>query len=260
MTIGLVLLSACGRPASAQSRSVAALVPPAWEPGLVYYQSFDAEQGLPEVNTGGLQAQMALGLCAGGFRGRCGGPEGAGDPNQKALRLVAKDDTLSPHHPLSVLLWWRLPADLPVNGGFDILYVNARQGFVSTFARGGPWCGLAATAGVVQVYYLPGISNVNGIYASPLRAGLDLRGGVWHHSAMVISAGSLVEVYTDGAKVFETRIQGRPFAAEDEFRTLTLGGWGLSIDEAMVLRRPLDAESLADYVRGMWQMRAAYGW
>jgi len=232
--------------------------PRGWEPAVIYYQSFDADKGEPEINTAGLQIHARLGVRPGGFRGKCGSPEGASDP-QRVLRLVSPGLDLSPHRPLTILFWWAVPQDLPPQGGFDLIYLVARQGFISTFARGGPWCGLADTAGVVQVYGIPGISNVNGVYDTRWREHLGLRAGQWHHTAMVISAASLVTVYTDGQRIFETRTQGRPFAVEDGFRSLNLGG-GVCLDEVLILRRPLDAESIAEYAAGMWRMREAYGW
>ena len=82
------------------------------------------------------------------------------------------------------------------------------RGYISAFARGGPWCGLKDTAGVVQVYSIPGITNINGIYDTHLRDSLSLRKDQWHHTAMVVSAASLVSVFTDGKLAFETRTTG----------------------------------------------------
>ncbi len=146
--------------------------------------------------------------------------------------------------------------DVHVNAGFGLIHLGGR-GFISTFGRGGPWCGLKDTAGVVQVYSLPGITNVNGIYDTQLRASLDLRKGQWHHCAMVINAASLVSVYTDGRLAFETRAAGRAFSADDAFKTLYLGG-GVALDEVMVLRTPLTAGEIEQYVTAMRQVKVAY--
>ncbi len=232
----------------------APLVPPQWTAGLVYAHSFDADA--PEVNLPGWQVHNPLRAADGGFHRRCGEPVKL--TGQDALVLTAKDESLSPQRPLAVLFWWSLPADLPPQGGFDLLYLHGR-GFVSTFLRGGPWCGLADTAAVVQVYNLPGISNVNGIYDTAPRTSLGLKAGEWHHCAVVIAASSLVSVYTDGRKVFETRTQGRTFSADDGFRQLKLGG-PVRLDEVLVLRQVPAADELADYAPGLRCMRAAYGW
>jgi hypothetical protein len=74
---------------------------------------------------------------------------------------------------------------------------------------------------------------------------------------MVITAGSLVSVYTDGKLVFEARTAGRPFNSEDGFKTLMLGG-GVALDEIMVLQRATSAEEMSEYVTGIQQMREAY--
>jgi len=237
------------------ARAMAApLVPPQWSAGLAYAHSFDSDTS--EANTAGWQIHNPLRVVDAGFRGRCGEP--VKPTGQDALILSAKDDSLTPQRPLAVLFWWSLPADLPQQGGFDLLYLHGR-GFVSTFLRGGPWCGLADTAAVVQVYNLPGISNVNGIYDYAPRTSLGLRAGEWHHCAVVIAAASLVSVYTDGRKVFETRTQGRTFTAEDGFRQLKIGG-PVRLDEVLVLRQVPAAEEIGDYVTGLRQMRTAYGW
>ncbi|MBN1419807.1 MAG: hypothetical protein JXP34_13590, partial [Planctomycetes bacterium] len=144
-------------------------------------------------------------------------------------------------------------------GAFDLIYLRGARGFIAHFARGGAegWCGLTDTAGVVQIYDLPGIADVNGIYDRRFRQHVDLRQGIWHHAALVVSAGTLVSAYIDGRLVFECRAQGRSFRPEDGFRTLSVGG-RILLDEVLILRRPLAGEEIADYVSGLRRMRGLY--
>lgn len=233
------------------------LCPPEWDPSVIYYQTFDGEKGAPEVNTAGLEVQTSPVPGPGGFRGRCGVPgPGAGE---KELYLGSKGDALSPHRPLTIMFWWAPAHVIDKNNGYGLIQLSAGRGFIAAFAKGGPWCGLQDTAGVLQVWDLPGITNVNAIYNTALRQTLDLNKGAWHHTAMVISGASLVTLYTDGVKVYETRAQGRTFSAADGFNLLKIGP-ELMLDEVMILNRPLDADAIADYVSSTRQMRAAYGW
>lgn len=229
-----------------------AFCPPAWSDSLIYYQSFDAPSALPEINTAKLHLRDTLPAAPAGFHRSGGLPSG----NHKALHLAADTLALSPHKPLTIAFWWSLKDELPENGGFNLVQLNGR-GWISHFARGGPWCALKDTASVVQIYNLPNINNVNGIYDTSFRQNLSLKKGQWHHTALVLSAASLVSVYTDGRLVFESRTAGRPFSPDDNFKSLTLGGQIL-LDEVLILNRPLTADDIAEYVTAFRQIRQAY--
>jgi hypothetical protein len=224
--------------------------PPSWLPHLIYAHSFDAEA--PELNAANLRQGGKIILRPGGLRGSGGRVEQRAD-----LLLAAGSDELSAHRPLTVMFWWSLAEDLPPQGGFNLIQLSARRGYISSFARGGPWCGLEDTAAVMQAWSIPGIRDENNIYDTRLRQTLGLTKGRWHHAAMVINGGSQVSIYTDGRPVFEMRLQGRRLTAEDGFSQLRLGG-GLLMDELLILRTPLEADQIAEYVTAMRQIRAAY--
>jgi hypothetical protein len=204
------------------------------------------------VNTTGA-APNALEPQAGGFRGRCA--LGAQDTG-----LHLNSEAFSPHRPFTASFWWALSEDARIDGVFGLFHLAGVRGLISHFSRGkGEWCALQRPVGVLQVYYLDGIANVNGIYEGDLLSRLDLRAGVWHHTAIVIRGASLTEVYTDGGKVFETRNNGRDFLPEDQLRDLRIGSfWGTRafIDEVAVFQRALLPEEIADYVTALRQMAA----
>jgi len=110
---------------------------------------------------------------------------------------------------------------------------------------------------VLQVYYLPGIKNVNGIYDRDFMAHADLKSGVWHHTALVLTAGSLVSLYLDGERVSQIRTTGRPFHESDQLREMILGSNGslpIALDEVVILNRPLFDEEITTYVKAVRQM------
>jgi len=81
--------------------------------------------------------------------------------------------------------------------------------------------------------------------------------GVWHHTAVVIMAVSLVSVYTDGRMVYQVRLKGRSFRESDRLYQLRLGsphGLPVALDEVAIFNRPLLAEEIAEYVRALRQM------
>lgn len=224
--------------------------PPAWSADLIYAHSFDADA--PELNSAGLKATGKIILAPNGLRGSCGQVE-----QRKDLLLSAATDALSPHRPLTVMFWWSLPEDLPQQGGFNIIQLSGKRGYIGHFARGGPWCALDDTAGVLQVWSIPGIRDENAIYDRKLRQSIALTKREWHHTALVINGGSLISVHTDGQPVFETRTQGRSITADDGFNQLRLGG-GVLLDELLILRTPLPPDTIAEYVTAMRQIRRAY--
>lgn len=227
-------------------------LPPTFEDRLIYYQSFDSPDGGPEINRTGSNPNL-LERKANGIRGQCAlGAEDMG------LHLIS--EAFSPHRPITVSFWWALVEDAEIDGIFGLFHLTNGRGFISHFSRGkGEWCALQRPAGVLQVYYLDGIANVNGIYESDLMAKLDLHACVWHHTAVVVRGASLTEVYTDGTKVFETRNNGREFLAKDNLHDLRLGSfWGARsfVDEVLIFQRALAPEEIAEYVTAIRQMAA----
>jgi hypothetical protein len=227
-------------------------LPPDWEDRVIYYQSFEHKNGQPDINAADLELMETMNTRTGGIRGRCGVPE---DARSVQLRGMA----LSPHQPLAVSFWWALQEDADKDSGFGLFHLTNGRGFVSHFARSGPWCALDRPAGVLQVYYLPDIKNVNGIYDRDLMAHVELKDGVWHHTAVVINAGSFVSLYTDGEKLFEIRITGRSFRESDQLNHVILGSSGglpVALDEIIILNRPLLDEEIASYVQAVRQMHS----
>jgi len=227
-------------------------IPPAFETRLVYYNGFSQPDGLPEVNRVSAEPRCRISVTPDGFLG----PGALIATNEQALRLISP--AFSPHRPVTFFLWWALAGQHQPESCFGILHLQGR-GIVSHFSRGkGEWCALQKPAGVFQVYYFPGIQNVNGIYDFDLAAHLDLSPDAWHHTALVITAASLCELYTDGRLVFSVRIAGRPFEEADALQDLTFGSpFPMKIDEAAVFNRALSADEIAYYYTATWQMRQA---
>lgn len=245
MWLGLLALAWTPAAQSAEMRG------PAWMAShVLVYASFDAGTPSPERLVQGvrLKENSAVDMADAGLFG-------------SALRatertLALEGDRLSPHRPLTLMFWWRLERDHPVDGYFG-WYQFTGRGFTSAFSRGkGEWCALTRPAGVMQVYHLPGIPNVNHLFDLDLARSLDLRGGVWHHLAAVFRPGSEIVLYLDGKRAAEVTTQGRGFRAEDGLRTLDLGP-GLVLDEVIILERALEGEQIEEYLRGIEHMRIA---
>jgi len=168
--------------------------------------------------------------------------------------FMVRSPALSPHRPLTLSFWWALPQDLKVDGGY-MLFEYTGGGYIGLFCRGkGEWCALQRPAGVFQIYYFPGIQNVNGIYDYDLLAHQDLRAGVWHHSAVVSRQARTAQVYTDGKLVFEVTTSGRDFTEQDALQSLAFGG-PLYMDELLILNRAVEGDMIADYVQGIERLR-----
>lgn len=228
---------------AAETKPSDVLGPPWFQESLVYYNAFDA----PPINAGQLETPAVP------AEGVPGGLFGRGLPTQTAP-LTLHGPALSPHRPLTLSFWWALPADLPLDGGFTLFALTGR-GHISAFCRGkGDWCGLQRPAGVAQVYDMAGLQNVNDIYDFDLQKSLDLHAHVWHHTAVVFRRASSVQVYTDGNLETEITTSARDWTPGDGLTTLQLGG-GVLLDEIAVLDRALDAASIADYYKGVSQLR-----
>ena len=228
-------------------------VPPFLDDRLVYYNSFDSPDGKPDLDRIAAQQPGKFALGPSRLLGRCAI---TGAPGAIRLRAPA----FSPHRPLTVSFWWALREDAKVDGAFALFQLTNGRGFVSHFSRGkGEWCALQRPAGVLQVYNLPGIANVNGIYDYDLLAHLDLKAGVWHHTALTFSSASVVTLYTDGKPVYTVHLRGRAFAETDALHDLTIGaqhGAPMAIDDLLILTRVLLPEEIAGYVRGIMAMKA----
>lgn len=224
------------------------LGPPWFEAQLAHYHTFTNKPESPDANNGALNIVAESCEAVGdGLFGR-----GLTIPDNASLTL--QGDTLSPHRPWTLSFWWTLPEDLPVDGAYTLFYLRG-TGFIAAFCRGkGEWCALERPAGVMQVYNFAGIQNVNAIYERDLMSNLDLRAGVWHHTAVVFRRGTTAQLFTDGELVCEITTKGRAFRSEDRLHTLTLGS-GIVIDELAILDRAVDAEMIGDYFRGISQLR-----
>lgn len=222
--------------------------PPWFSESLVYYNDFEAEGFEPLVCAEGLETTAPTGEPQLGMLGSGALTGGEGGP------FVLRGPGLSPHRPLTVSLWWALPEDLPIDGGFGLMDLTG-QGYVGLFCRGkGEWCGLQRPAGVFQIYYFDGIQDLNGIYDFDLASSLDLTAGAWHHTAVVFRRASAVSIYTDGELTYEAMTVGRPFREEDGLTQLVIPGRAI-IDEVAVLNRAIDGPLLVDYVRGIRRLR-----
>ena len=128
--------------------------------------------------------------------------------------------------------------DTPIDGGLGILHIQGK-GIISNFVRGkGEWCGLQKPCAVFQVYYFPGIGNVNGLYDGAIWDRGMLKAGVWHNTVLTIAAGHSLYLYTDGQVVCHVETTGRPFAPEDGIRSVSFGSEApMLIAEVMVVDR-----------------------
>jgi hypothetical protein len=213
-------------------------LPPALEGRVVFYQPFE-DPAAPVINRLGGQyrpgnAEPCEGLAGRGVR--IAGEKGRG-PSLAGLALAM-------NRPLTVMLWWRMEEALPQNGGFALVGVNGPRGYISNFVRGGPWCALAESNFVLQVYRWPGISDVN-----HLGGPVEHAPGPWRHAAVVVSRAATVQVFWDGRLRAETNLVGRTFAAEDVADTLAFGpqggGVAMRLDEVVVLDVALDEAAVA---------------
>jgi hypothetical protein len=258
MNLGWLALMLMGGPLQTTPRYADPLpylaLPPALEDRLVYYRSFNAPGGKPEIDQLAAKELQAPVIGEGGLLGHCGV---TGGPGKALLRL--KSPGLSPAGPLTIMFWWSLPAGCAPNSGYGLLGLTGR-GYISIFGRGGPWCGLSDVGAVLQCWSMDGIKNVNDIYDFRIRETLSLaqRGG-WHHTALTVAGGRTVAVCTDGLPVTSVQLEGRPIGPQDDLTTLDLGadgGDGTLLAEVMVFQRTLTADEIADYVTAVRGLRA----
>lgn len=122
-------------------------LPPAWEDRVIFYHSFERNDGRTDINTAGLEIVKTMDSSASGVRGR-GGAAGQG----RGIEL--RGAALSPHCPLTVSFWWALVEDANKDSGFGLFHLTNGRGFVSHFARSGPWCALEQTSESDQLHHL----------------------------------------------------------------------------------------------------------
>lgn len=224
-------------------------LPPGFEERLTFYESFDGAA----ANPGALTEEVAPLASAAGWAGA--GAE-VGGTAQKAAQWSSP--ALSPHLPLTIAFWWRLPDGCAPNAWFSWVHLFGR-GYIGAFGRGGPWCGLTDTAGVLQIWDVPGVPGINDIWDRQLRQRLALDQAAWHHLALTVAGGSRVSLYLDGALAATDTLTSRAFGEADGLHRLVMGNDDsprLLYDELLVLRRALSAAEVADYVRGMVALRA----
>jgi hypothetical protein len=239
---------AAGQPAATAERCL--FIPPSLERSVVFYHSFERSAGRAEINRlGGRLVNAKPGRLATGLTGK-------GYAHARGTGALSLTKLAWPlHRPITVSLWWRLDEPMKPETCFHLASLRA-NGYVSHFVRGrGGWCALKEPTFVLQVYNFPGISNVNGI-----RFGSAwVPHGVWHHAAVVVSAGSNVAVYWDGRRRGDVVVKGRLFGAADVVRSVDLGpSWlfhPMTIDEVLILDRALSAGEVRAYVTAVRKLR-----
>jgi hypothetical protein len=229
-------------------------IPPGWAERVAYYHSFDTALDRPEINA--LGAKVALGDAAleAGLAGR-GCRFNVERKNKRGLALAGL--ALPLNRPWTLSMWWRLEEPMKAESGFQLMSMHGK-GFMSNFVAGkGPWCALKEPTFAAQVYNWPGISNVNDIYEGPAWVE-PLR---WHHVALVVSKGSSVRVFWDGALKADLSLRGRLLTPSDTIASADFGPTGaaipMTIDEVMVLDVPLEAEAIRDYMVAVRNLAAA---
>ncbi len=221
-------------------------LPPGPEGRIIYYRSFEREKA--NINIAGLKETFSALPVAEGTRGRAA---------QAAKGPALDSPALFPHRLLTVSFWWALRAEPDKKSGFGLLRLSNGKGFISHSVRSGLWCGLARSAGAVQVYYLPVIQNINGIYDRDILASLRLGAGEWPHTAVALAAASKAAIYMDRRKVLKARITGRFLGVPGGLTHLTIGSPGslpVALDEATILNRPLSDDEIATYTLAIRQM------
>ncbi len=220
------------------------MLPPFLERRVIYYHSFAGEE--PEINRAEATASSPLSPLAAGFHGRC-------------ARLAAgrgftvASPAFSPHRPITVSFWWCIPEPLPENAGLNLFALtNSGRGYISSFAKGGPWCGLTDTAFCFQVYNLPGIKNVHTILERGFRQLYSQGPGEWHHTVLTLSLGSRLALQVDGERVSLALLSGRTLQADDNLRQLGFGRHNqraLLLDEVVIMDVALTDEQARAYFR-----------
>lgn len=220
---------------------LASILPEGFERFVIYYNDFEGDNGKSTLNPFAIKENFNPSALTTGLIGKGYLAEGNG--------FSLQSPALSPHKSLTISIWWALKKEHKPGQGFVIFSLNGK-GFISNFVRGGggdPWCGLTKPAGVFQVYYFPGIQNINGIYDFDITRSLDLRGGVWHNTIATFSCGREITLYEDGKRVGKW-VLSRELREDDGITTLSFAsGEPLFIDEVLVLRGIMRDEDIERY-------------
>lgn len=235
------------------------ILPEGWEKLVIYYNDFEGENGKAELNPLEIKENFNPSALAQGLLGK--GYLCQGIPMFGGGGFSLQSPTLSPYKALTISIWWALKEEHKVGQGFVIFSLSGK-GFISNFVRGGggdTWCGLSKPAGVFQVYYFPGIQNINGIYDLDIMRSLDLRGGIWHNTVATFSCGREITLYQDG-KLVGKWVLTRCLRDEDSIATLSFAsGEPILIDELLILRGVMEKEEVERYykmVKGLREILA----
>ncbi len=225
------------------------ILPQGFEKQVIYHNDFEQENGLAILNPLGIVEHIQQPSLTSGFLGK--GYLSQGIPMFGGGGISLHSPALSPHKSLTISVWWALKEEHKPGQGFVVFSHNGK-GFISNFIRGGggdPWCALAKPAGVFQVYYFPGIQNINGIYDLDIMNTLDLRGGIWHNTIATFSCGREIVLYQDGKKVGKW-ILTRNLNEDDSLTTLYFAsGEAMCIDEILILRGIIREEDAERYYK-----------
>ncbi|MCX7935739.1 MAG: LamG domain-containing protein, partial [Planctomycetota bacterium] len=223
-------------------------LPPAWAERVIFYHSFEAELGKPEINLAqasirGDQTEPTQGFVGRGYRMA----NQYKSPNKGNASLMVSSPAFSLHKPITAMLWWRLDEKMKEETCFNLLALLG-PGYISSFVRGkGEWCALAEPTYISQVYDFPGIRNHN----NPWGGRAWFEAGEWHHVAISVSAAAEIAIYWDGVRREIISVKGRPFQEGEGINIMPGANWlyhPMTIDEFMVIDRALSAEEIAAYV------------
>jgi len=222
-------------------------VPPALESRLWFGHSFERGIDQPERNPEAAKLAPTGGtLVANGFLGK--GLKVSDLHDRAAKPLTVSADFLSPDKPLTIMLWWRLDEELPVDGGFGVLNLcHPQGGWISCFVRGkGEWCALPCPTWVYQLYKFPGLGNDHNVWTGRVVA----KAGEWHHTALTIANAKEISWYRDGALANRFLVKGRNLTrGETSLVTFGDSGHPMTIDEVLIFDRVLSEQEIADYVK-----------
>jgi hypothetical protein len=230
------------------------ILPEGREKFVIYYNDFE-ESGKTRINPLGIEEIFSPDSLANGLFGK-------GYLCSEGKSFVLRSTQISPHRSLTISIWWALKEEHKPGAGFIIFSLNGK-GFISCFVRGGngdTWCALTKPAGVFQVYYFPGIQNINGIYDFDIMKTLDLRGGIWHNTIVTFSCGREVNVYQDGRRVGRW-ILTRCLREDDGINSLTLAPYGeaMFFDEVLIMRGVLGEKEVREYYLKVKGLRDIFG-
>lgn len=222
-------------------------LPEGYDKMVIYYNDFEQENGKARLNFFDITEKLDKTNLTSGLLGK--GYLAEGIPMFGGGGFSLHSPSLSPHKSLTICLWWALKEDHKPGQGFVIFSLTGK-GFISNFVRGGgedTWCALTKPAGVFQVYYLPGILNINGIYDFDIMRSLDLRKGIWHNTVVTFSCGREITLYQDGKRVGRW-VLSRELKEDDGINTLYIGsGESMYFDEVLIIRGVMREEDIERY-------------